>query len=286
METERIVYRPLQTRFAPVAPIQILEDLHRQDEFGDYHLFLAHHTNEERSRFSSLMTRVMQSKPYSHRHVTVIMDNSVVELGGAVDDDMIKYAVLALNPGPRLSVVPVLPDVMGSGKETITLSEAAYQRWVRPTDKTRRTLQADSWMPGDGYMLVTQGANWQDFVNLVNYFFVEFSEDFKHITWVGIPRKLIAEGIPRTIAAQYIKMVAPHVKIHLLGFSENIEADLMAARSGGICGIDSAVPLRYNGILLPQTVALPRDKDWFKNGVLTQKQRENLRNVRKWVGGH
>jgi hypothetical protein len=271
-------------RFAPVAPIQILSDLFACGEFGDYHLYLAHHTVEHAARFGALSNRVLSHRDYLYKDVTIIMDNSIVELGGAVDDDMIRAACHAVNPtaSSRIHVIPVLPDVMGNGVDTIDLSTAAYDRW---SSLDHTMPMGGNWVPGEGYMVVTQGDSWSDFVSLVNHFFIENLSSFPHIRWVGIPRKLQAVGINREQAIRYVQMVAPHVKIHLLGFSSDMGIDLLNARSGGVTGIDSAVPVRYPKLLTPDTYVGPRDPEWMEKGVLTQQNRENISNVRKWVSG-
>ena len=141
------------------------------------------------------------------------MDNSIVELGGAVDDDMIAHAVNIVRGSASKSnsnIIPVLPDVMGDGAATIDLSAQAYNRWWHDEDL------------GPSYMLVTQGSSWEDFIQLVDYFFLDNPDRFKKIRWVGIPRKLLLVIPSRRWAVEYIQMVAPSIKIHLLGFSDDI----------------------------------------------------------------
>lgn len=270
--------------FGPVAPIHILEDLQRLDSaglFGWYHLFLAHHTVEHPARFRRLLEQQFSKHP--HGYLTVIMDNSLVELGGAVDDKMIREAVETItiyNPESRhlprrrfIDVVPVLPDVMGNGPDTVEASADGYHRWMA------------NGMPGDGYMLVTQGANWEEFTNLVNFFFVENREDFRNIRWVGIPRKLVQTIGTRARAVKYVQMVAPQAKIHLLGFSGEITDDMFCARMSGVLGIDSAVPVRYGKVLTPMTSEEeigPRGT-WWEDGQVSKVHCDNIRSVRSWL---
>lgn len=262
-------------RFAPVAPIQILNALLDKEAFGNYHLFLAHHVSEKAGAFRQLMVKAANSKGLRYTNQTIIMDNSIVELGGAVDDKMIRFAceVVLSAPGEKTRyIVPVLPDVMGIGKDTLKLSSEAYRRW-----------EGD--MPGD-FMLVTQGNSYEDFTQLLHHFFVEHLADYPRIGWVGIPRKLLPVFGTRQIALQYIRMVAPHVKIHLLGFSDNIVDDILTARFGGVTGIDSAVPCRYDGTLYPTTAGGaigPRQENWMEEGLLKPWHLRNIQNVRKWV---
>lgn len=265
-------------QFAPVAPIQILEemDIHT---FGDYHLFLAHHTVEHGERFGELVRRHignMRLSPY--RELNIIMDNSIVELGGAVDDQMIMDAVKLVHHGDhRTRVIPCLPDVMGSAVDTRELSAEAYDRW---------NVMGMNSISCQGYMLVTQAANPEELMKLVNWFFVENKDKYQHIKWVGIPRYMLKQGwVSRKWAIRYIQMVAPWVKIHLLGFSEDIVADMFDAREPGVQGIDSAVPVRYNGFITPNTTEEmigPRG-DWMEAGQLTPFGIENIRRVRGWV---
>lgn len=268
----------MTAQFAPVAPIQILEEM-SFTLLGNYHLFLAHHTAEHPERFHQLVSGYSQNRPYSEP-MRIIMDNSIVELGGAVDDKMIYAATAACshNKDAKVAVVPCLPDVMGEGPATRQLSIDAYKRWDE--------MGMDR-LSGSGYMLVTQGETQEDFINLVNYFFVEHAGKFPHITWVGIPRYMLNQwAISRKWAIRYIQMVAPHVKIHLLGFSWNITSDLFDAREPGVMGIDSAVPVRYEELLTPQTTDAEigkRKPDWMENGKLTNFGIRNIQNVRRWI---
>lgn len=264
-------------QFAPVAPIHILEKLLNLNNqvFGDYHLLLAHHTVQYPEQFNKLFTQYLNKSPYTN--VTVIMDNSIVELGGAVDDAMIEEACNVLNsiPSTRLEVVPVLPDVMGDGIETIDQSAMAYARWVGK-DFTQ-----------DGMMLVTQGEDWDDFAYLVEQFFVKHPAEYGAIRWVGVPRILVQNLGSRKKAVEFIHMVAPHVKIHLLGFSDDITDDMLCARLPGVRGIDSAVPLRYDGILTPTTSGTqigPRG-DWWEKGKINPHTMANIIRVARWIGG-
>ncbi|UTC30124.1 hypothetical protein MAINES_00850 [Brevundimonas phage vB_BpoS-MaInes] len=261
-------------RFAPVAPVHILQEM-SPETFGDYHLFLAHHTVEKPGDFDKLLLKNIGRQHL--RDLTIIMDNSIVELGGAVDDAMVLDAVKIVRHTVNSStkVIPCLPDVMGSASETWVLSEEAYHNWGKIHNGNYK----------DGMMIVTQGETFGAFARVVNYFLA--SGNFPHITWAGIPRYIMKQWDERTRqrAVHYINMVAPHVKIHLLGFSDDIFDDMRCARMPGVVGIDSAVPVRYDGILTPIT----SDEDigprgeWFEKGRLTPTAIRNIHAARMWA---
>lgn len=270
-------------RFAPVAPIHILEDMIKDlRTFGNYHLLLAHHTVEDNnpSRFRNLFNTYDGIRSYEVSP-TIIMDNSVVELGGAVDSDMIRDAVAAVGGfehGPR-QVVAVLPDVMGDGKRTIVESHEAYVKWT-----------SEKWLRGaakrPAFMLVTQGNSWKDFTDLVDHFFVHNNAMYPYITWVGVPRWLARPDVlgSRQRALAYLRMVLPmNVKVHLLGFSDNIWEDMEVIRLNPFVeGIDSAVPVRAQTVLTPNAPVGPRG-NWWEEGSYTRLAQQNITNVRHWI---
>jgi len=89
-------------KFAPVAPIQVLEGLWAAGPecFGNYHLLLAHHTVEHKTRFTALFKAIAEAD-----HVcTIIMDNSIVELGDAVGPEMVAEAVACVDQGGLIGV--------------------------------------------------------------------------------------------------------------------------------------------------------------------------------------
>lgn len=263
------------SKFAPVAPVHILNSMSLH-LLGDYHLFLAHHTVDKDDEFRKLVKRMQLG--HCPQPLNIIMDNSIVELGGAVDDQMILDAVNIVRDelqNDRSAVIPCLPDVMGSAEGTIELSNKAYESWGRIHNGAYK----------NGVMVVTQGESFEAFAELVNHFLV--SGNFPQISWVGIPRYILNQWpkASRRKAVEYVRTVAPHIRIHLLGFSWDIFDDMKCARMQGVSGIDSAVPVRYNGMLTPIT----RDADigprgnWFEDGQLTQANGNNIQRVRSWL---
>lgn len=250
--------------FSPVAPIQILEELFEQSPllFGHYHLLLAHHTVVHPDRFQALFKRA--SKFWRNQmgmEMTVIMDNSLVECGGAVDRKMVMEAANIIKEvgGPEgcPEVIAVLPDAMGDGITTRVLIQGEFEAWHAAAEESGLELMA-----------VVQGADFADFEKSL----VEFS--ILPISWLGIPRILVKTCGSRITATAKAVMESPQY-IHLLGFSDNPPDDF-ACRVQGVIGIDSAVPIRIGDQFSLATPIAPRDPEWFENGRLTP---QNLANV-------
>jgi len=264
-------------QFAPVAPIQILEAMKKDSPqtLGTYHLLLAHHVLEYPDRFKALFADLSGC--------TIIMDNSIVELGDSQNEDKVLEACTHIDPtGNSLNwVIPVLTDVMGDGAATREAASKSYDFWK-----------------GKGYplMVVAQGGNgdktmnpkdvWTDFCQTVDHFLL--SGNYPVIEYVGIPRKLVESLGTRQLAIQYVEAVRPDINIHLLGFSDDVTDDVISANHPGVEGIDSAVPLRYSysvpdGLYTPTATIPARPKDWFENGEFDKVVAKNLYNMRRWV---
>lgn len=258
-------------KFAPVAPIQVLEGLYSagHEVFGDYHLLLAHHTVEHAARFTDLFNRAHEEGWQG----TIIMDNSIVELGGSVDLDMIGQAVKAVSAdySTKSKVYPVLPDVMGDGKATRAAVWEAYLEWEAAFKEG---------ILGEGMMVVCQGKNFQDYVTSLKTF--GNKEEFPEIKVLGIPRVLVETAGSRVKASMMAKPYTETHWIHLLGFSDYITDDLDAAKIlQEACGIDSAVPLRVREAFGEFTDAGKRPSDWFETAQFDILMKQNLDAARK-----
>lgn len=261
-------------QFAPVCPIQMLETMREQAVLGQYHLLLAHHVLEFPDRF----TRLFEGHPQS----TIIMDNSIVELGASEGPAKVLEAAntvrfaRALN-GQNHWVIPVLTDVMRDGEATREQATESYRWW-----------QANA--PSYPLMVVAQGNSWEDFCKTVDHFLLG---NFPMIEYVGIPRKLVEVLGTRQLCIQYLEAVCPMINTHLLGFSDDVTDDVICANNPTVEGIDSAVPLRYaysqtedDDTLTQYTPTCPippRSADWFENGTFRDSDYRNLANIRKWV---
>lgn len=252
------------TFFAPVGPIQILEGLHAAGTLGNYHLLLAHHTLEHKARFTDLFARLDGS---TDEDITVIMDNSIVELGASASFDAVAEATQCIvNASSRITVIPVLPDVMGKGKDTRDAVEEAYPLWARE-------------MPGDGLMAVAQGDSFDDYMASLAMF--TNIKNFPGITWIGVPRFLHKTCGSRVPAAMEVSKYAHTHRVHLLGFCDDVRDDLGAAAIPGITGIDSAVPLRVREAFTELVDAGARAPDWFDKAQVDSLMLANLNSCRR-----
>jgi len=264
--------------YAPVAPVQILREMLAVDPhfFGHYHLLLAHETVKKPGEFYSVFSDAVFGTGLPRG--VVIMDNSVVETGEAVDLGMVREAaniIQAATGRHDWTVLPCLPDVMGDGPATRTAIAEAYPEW-------------DKEMTSKEFMAIAQGDDLQDFFQTVNFLFLDEPNRFPKIRWLGIPRILTKQVGSRKAAIDYVSMVAPQIRIHLFGFSDNMVDDFQCARDPRVVGIDSAVPIRVRQPLLPTTYVPARDPEWFDKGSVFPYLpilEDNLRNVREWVGG-
>lgn len=258
--------------FGPVAPIQVLRGLYEYGPkmFGTYHLLLAHHTIEAEAEFRALFKQINDEGHFGDGELTIIMDNSIVELGDAVDAATVAHATAIIQEScPIARVYPVLPDVMGDGSATRTAIADSYDQW------------ADI-IGGHGFMAVCQGETLEDYVETLTL--VTDRERFPRIEWIGVPRILVKQIGTRMAAT--LKAIETDRCVHLLGFSDNIEDDFNCANVPGVSGIDSAVPLRVNDIFTPFISTEKRDPRWFVDAQVTPHMVNNLVEARKYVEGN
>ena len=247
-------------RFAPVAPIHILKEMATQNVLGNYHLLLAHdvvkHPNECAEIFD-----------HEHQFDTVIMDNSVAELGEAVDLKMVIEAVQITQAN-----VIVLPDAYLDMQRTIDDCARALPSW-RSTFQEQLTHQ---W----SFMMVPQGRTIQEWTKCAE----QFGKQGQKINWWGIPRNLT--DLPtigtRLQAIKIASAVRPDRHIHLLGFSDNMIDDVICSKEPAVNGIDSAVPLRIPEPFSMTAKVGPRG-DWWEKGQFTLQTKQNLETIRNLV---
>lgn len=258
-------------KFAPVCPINILEEFVMYHTAGSYHLPLAHDVLEHPARYRD----VFQNK--IRKGSTVILDNSVIELGTAVNIDVIAEAASIVSAN-----VIVLPDVLLDTAKTIYACTKAIDDWT-PILNSR--LGVGNW----SYMYVPQGRTLEGFTRAA-----EAMRDVPDIGWWGIPRNFNIHGLgSRRLAIDLCHMINSERSIHLLGFSDNLADDMLSARDLRVSGIDSAVPIRAASLGREMSLTLGNDLpprgDWWGGHnigpapVFVPQMLQNLEIVRKYI---
>lgn len=217
-------------KFAPVCPIHIYEHLAEcgPEYLGDYFLLLAHDVLANQKRYEAF---------FKGKNYTIIMDNSVIELGDACDARTLLEAAQTVD-----ATCVAIPDVLQQGEATFQRAGAFLDEWVGM--KKEREF---------GLMYIPQGKDTYDFLQCIDAGLHEFGHMFD---WIGVARNTTGRIFPSrkqvmslcwALAMKYSLVRKRQIqKFHLLGFSEDMQDDVDTcfewARS--VLGIDSAVPLR------------------------------------------
>ena len=201
------------SNYSPVAPVKCLREIQKEGFLGNYLLLLAHDVVDKENEYKALLQNFTG---------TIIMDNSLIELGSSVSIDTMAEAVRITN-----ATYAVLPDVLHNSSETITASITAARLW--------RDLKIKSEL-----MIVAQGNTVTERVQCIEEIINNASlTNFA----IGIPRAIVKQDGTRLSTIEALEKRF-HVKMHLLGFSVNYNDDIRCARSPNIMGIDSATPIR------------------------------------------
>lgn len=240
--------------FAPVAPIALLRQLDKAGVAGHYHLLLAHE---------------VQRSPYAHQNFwetedhrddAVILDNSVIELGVP----MPLGVMLALKGLLPQNTVLVLPDIIGDSHETLMWAKAVLS-------------SAKSSGPA-GFLGVAQGST----IDQVWDCAVKMYHDLG-LRYISVPRHLTTKLGTRTEITQAILNELPEVKLHLLGFSDDILDDMQSATIPGVLGIDSAVPVWAADPLTSMSFPGKRPVNFMDWTELPMHAVDNVKRVRAWL---
>ncbi len=244
------------SKFAPVAPPQMLLDLKAKGALGDYHLLLAHDVVKQKDLYKEVFGDI-EPAPY------VIMDNSVIELGEPVSGEVMEEAKSIVKTN-----LVVLPDVIADSGRTVEMGIEASVAWTY-------------WDLGP-FMAVPQGKTIDEFLSC--------AEGLMHLPGVtawGVPRHATAKLGSRHTLTYRLMVLKPIFGIHLLGFSENLQDDISVARTACINGIDSAVPIRLGLQGVPFHTHLdshpPRGDYWETATTANSTVLENLAKIRGWI---
>lgn len=258
-------------KFAVVAPLNIVEQLDILGILGSHHLLLAHDVVHPRNnqRYHDLFhpegRRRTKRDPIPPLKRTIIMDNSVIELGHAVDPAMLEEACSTVQ-----ATSVVLPDILEDAAATLESCVNAVLSW----DKFD--------LPP--YMMVPQGRTLSEFLNCAQAFI-----HVDRVNYWGVPRNIVALHGSRKGAIGCLFGISPGKRIHMMGFSDDIEDDIRCAQLTEVDTIDSAVPLRANTLITidPEDPYkhTPRS-EWWSTAEFHSVIPENLHRVRKWLDGH
>lgn len=238
-------------KFAPVAPIHIYEALANRGYLPNNVLLLAHDVvkPENAERYSNLF-----NDRWSDTHI--IMDNSLIELKGAVDLQMIQEAVGIVDAD-----VVVLPDSLTDGPQSAELTIKDWDLFKTVFDPM-----------GVELMAVIQGETELGFMSALEMIAKEIDPD-----WVSIPRRTESKfGYTRNQLIEYVDIFFPEKPIHLLGFSEFPWNDILAARNPRVRSIDSTVPLRVD---MPFSDSGPSRGDWWETVTFDKKMLDGIKKV-------
>jgi len=192
----------------------------------------------------------------------LILDNSVVELGGAVDENLLAEAAHIVNPTHI-----VLPDVMLNGLKTL--------------EHGLRALEWNLWDDHDHdqhAMYLPQGSTLNKFARCA-----EPLANDPRITMWGVPRNVAKYHGSRRDAIRLLHALNPNRRIHLFGFSDDMVDDLLCAQMPEVFSIDSAVPLRVKNFHIYDHV--PPREGWWDTGQASESMFENLKLARALFGG-
>ncbi len=259
--------KDMMTQFAPVCGVQMYEQMAIRNILPNYHLLLAHDIVERPDRYATVFRNM-------ERPATIILDNSITELGTAVDVEVISDAARAVKAN-----VIILPDVYMDAQATIKSTEENYDIYLRHFDKA---LGPDNY----SFMVVPQGKTIAEFAWCAEQLSTMSYNRYSKIHWWGVPRNAADLHGTRKHAIQICAALDPTRAIHMLGFSDNVYDDIMMARGGAdtfIRGIDSAVPMRCSkaidgGFDMPAPFSLSitpdqigkRPESWLEEAELTE----------------
>lgn len=246
-------------RYFPVAPVHVMQRLNHTDPIRGGCLLLAHDIVDKPDDYRKLLSQLNVQ--------TIILDNSVVELGTAVDVSVMQEAVGVIREYYTKELVVALPDVYLDGRETVHILATSEYGF-------RKNFE------GVKFMAIPQGPTMKDFAYCAQWMAESISFD-----WWGIPRNLANPDTlgSREKAIELCNALRP-TAIHMLGFSNNIVDDILCARHPSVYSVDSSVPFRaaYNDQFVSLSTPREHTKDWW-DMKWSPKVAINVATIRRWI---
>ncbi len=251
----------MNAKYSPIGPIDVLEALQREGLLGDYLLLLAHDVLKHPRRYQNLVAQIQS------RSTFVMMDNSLIELGKAMDFAQVRAAADYV-----FAQVVVAPDTLQDSNETVSLVNRAISHY---SSRDRFRL-----------MLVPQGKTQTEVDNTVERLTKIVHHAGIDVFW-GVPR-IITNTLGTRLDTINTITQASGEKIHLLGMSKDFGDDVHCLQHPSVMGIDSANPLvmgMHNKILGQHEYAhLDRGGYWDLKE-LNDHMRENVTTMHKLARG-
>ena len=233
------------SRYSPIAPITLLEEMQDKNILGNYLLLLAHDVLMEPIRYENLILN-MRDFDNEDDDSFVIMDNSVVELGQAMYADDVVEAACVVEANCIMT-----PDAMGGFDATVALIEDQAE------------ILENCNFP---LMRVPQGKDLEEIKECIEWIHEYLPVKEGEYEYWGIPRWIANELGSRIVPINYVADTIPRACIHLLGMSKNYEDDIHCALNPLVMGIDSANPviMGQDGMLLQASpwVHMARGNYW------------------------
>lgn len=261
--------------YAPVVPIQIARILQHhnpaEDLFGGYHLILAHDVLDKPEDYRKVYDEVRRRYPDSF----IILDNSIVELGKAMEIHDLLDAAEIVNPD-----CIVVPDAMGDGALTREMAKDFCNQY--------RLFAVRAPFVKPPLMGVLQGKTVSDCLQTYTVF-----GSLVGISLVSVPRIIVKQHGSRLPLLEELGGRYTFRNIHMLGFSDDLLDDITCARLSHVRGIDSAVPVRAG--LQGRELTLDAPADYGPRGnfweydvmqlttLMDSTIKRNIRNVRRWI---
>lgn len=216
------------SQYSPIGSVELLLELQKHKVLGNYLLLLAHDVFENQHLYTELLRKF---------NGTIILDNSLIELGEPVSADIMLQATTICRPN-----YVVLPDKLLNSAATVELSIAGFK-------ELETELSHDI-----GYCIVAQGNNAEECVSCAEQIrhHIETYSGCDRDILVSVPRALVVAEGSRLRAVSHLAN-AGYDKIHLLGMSRSFADDIICAKHNNVIGIDSATPIRcgFESIVLP-----------------------------------